>query len=66
MAYDWGSTEPWVGPLCKSSPRATQHAVQVFEASKPLAAGGEHASSCPNIQVNSQSEIDDQVEFIFA
>jgi hypothetical protein len=31
-----------------------------------LAVGGEHASSRTNIQVNSQSETDDQVEFIFA
>jgi hypothetical protein len=53
-----------MGPLCKSSLRATHHAIQ--EASKPLAAGGEHASSRTNIQVISRSETDDQVEFIFA
>jgi hypothetical protein len=64
MAYDCGSTKPWVGPLYKSSPRATHHAIQ--EASKPLATGGEHASSRTNLEVISRGETDDQVEFIFA
>lgn len=39
VACNWGSAEPWMGPLCNSPSRATHHALQ--EASELSAAAGE-------------------------